>query len=41
MTKRKKKIPLTEKEYEFLMEKYENYIKENGVAYGFISNSFF
>ena len=36
-----KKIPLTEKEYEFLMEKYENYIKENGVAYGFISNSFF
>ena len=36
-----KKIPLTEKEYEFLMEKYENYIKEKGVAYGFISNSFF
>ena len=36
-----KKIPLTEKEYEFLMEKYENYIKENGVAYGFIGNSFF
>lgn len=36
-----KKIPLTEKEYEFLMGKYENYIKENGVAYGFISNSFF
>lgn len=36
-----KKIPLTEKEYEFLMEKYEDYIKENGVAYGFISNSFF
>lgn len=35
-----KKIPLTEEEYDFLMEKYENYVKEKGVAYGFISNSF-
>ena len=35
-----KKIPLTEEEYDFLMEKYENYVKEKGVAYGFVSNSF-
>ncbi len=35
-----KKIPLTEEEYDFLMEKYENYVKEKGVAYGFVGNSF-
>ena len=32
-----KKIHLTEEEYDFLMEKY---VKEKGVAYGFVSNSF-